>query len=416
MPFSPLSRTTPRLQDLGYMAQLKDVPKVVKRNGVVGLAKKVWAEVTKDEVFTWGSALAYAWIFAIFPFMIFLLTLAPYLPGGTKERILQEVQKLAYGSMGLGGEAGFNVVKMFEDIMTNQKGGLLSVGLILALWGASGGMSMTMDALNKAYYVQCTRGFVKQRLMAIGLTVASAVLILVVMFLLPIGAAIVDHLHMGIVGKVLVNVLRYGIALGLLFTIVAMIYYFGPCVRTKWQTVTPGAVFTVAVWILLGFTFALYVKNFGSFNKTYGALGGAIIMLLFFYINAVVLVIGAEVNSVIDFETLDVKPGTADLTQAKAKAEYEENQAEAGTEKKPATSGGPGEKQRRPADGRPSPFPQPATAGAGGGKGKKVLVVGSALLATKWAWGKWSERRAQEKARERAIAEARKRWLAWAAS
>ena len=91
------------------------------------------------------------------------------------------------------------------------------------------------------------------------------------------------------IGTILINVVRYVIAIGLMFTIVALIYYFGPCIKQKWQTVTPGAVFTVAVWILLGFGFSIYVTKFGNFNKTYGTLGGAIILLLFFYINAVVL-------------------------------------------------------------------------------------------------------------------------------
>jgi membrane protein len=393
------------------MARVSDVPKVIQHTGFVGFAKKVWAEVTKDEVFTWGSALAYAWIFAIFPFLIFLLTLAPYLPGDIKGKITQEVSSAAYNGMG---ESGYIVEQSIHDLVNNQKGGLLSIGLILALWGASGGMSMTMEALNKAYYVHCTRGFVKQRLIAIGLTVAAAVLILAVLFLLPIGAAIIDHLHMGVVGKILVNVLRYVVAIGLLFLIVALIYYFGPCVKTKWQSITPGAVFTVVVWIVLGIAFAIYVKNFGNFNKTYGTLGGAIILLLFFYINAVVLVIGAEVNAVIDFETLDVKPGAADLTEAKAKAEYEQEHAgdEAGAKDKPAGArdGGPG------SNSTPPVRPAPAATASSGGTGKKVLVVGSSLVALKWGWGKWSASRARERAREQALAEARKRWLAWAAS
>src|SRR3954453_19302861 len=118
------------------MAQVKDFPKVIKSLGFIGFAKKVFGEVTKDDVFTWGSALAYAWIFAIFPFLIFLLTLAPYLPGQAKEKAMEAISNAVYHSMG--GERGYTVVKSVEDVMNEQKGGVLSIGLILALWGASG--------------------------------------------------------------------------------------------------------------------------------------------------------------------------------------------------------------------------------------------------------------------------------------
>jgi membrane protein len=398
------------------MARVTDVPKVIKHTGLVGFGKKVWKEINDDEVLTWGSALAYAWIFAIFPFLIFVLTLAPYLPGDTKGQIMGQVSGAVSGM----GDSAKPVIQSVNEVIHNQKGGLMSLGIVLALWGASGGMSMTMSALDKAYYVHCTRGFVKQRLIAIGLTIAAAVLILSVMFLLPIGTGIIEYLakqgHLGFVGKLLVNVLRYAIAIGLLFLIVALIYYFGPCVKAKWQAVTPGAIFTVAVWIVLGFGFAFYVKHFGNFNATYGILGGAIVLLLFFYINAVVLVIGAEVNSVIDFETLDVERGATDLTQAKAKAEYD--QAHAGDDTgagsaEGAASARPGAKARPPlAPVKPAP--------ASGGTGKKVLIAGSALVGLKYAWGRYSAARAKtkavEQARDKALDEARKRWLRWAAS
>jgi len=373
--------------------------------GFVGFARKVWAEVSGDDVFTWGSALAYAWIFAIFPFLIFLLTLAPYLPGGAKERAMKQVESVAYSSVG--GDAGNGFVKSVDEVMHNQKGGLLSIGLVLALWGASGGMAMTMSALDKAYYVHCTRSFIRQRAIAIGLTVGSAALILTVMLLLPVGSAIISYLakrgHLGLLGTILIDVVRYALALALLFAIVALIYYFGPCIKQKWQSVTPGAVFTVAVWVALGFTFSTYVTHFGNFNKTYGALGAAIVMLLFFYINAVVLLIGAEVNSVIDFEVLNVKPGAADISRAKAKSRYDETHA-----------------------GEPKATPHAGGGGGGGGAievvhlpivpaepeshvGRKVLVFGTSFLALRWAWLKFWGARAKRK-RQEALARARRPW------
>lgn len=362
-------------------------------------AKKVWAEVTKDDVFTWGSALAYAWIFAIFPFMIFLLTLAPYMPGNLKDKAMGAVENAAYSTVG--GDAGLKVVESVNEVMSKQKGGLLSFGLILALWGASGGMVMTMNALDKAYYVQTSRSFIKQRAIAIGLTLGTAVLILAVLFLLPISTGIITYLtkhgHLGFVGKLLINGIRYIVALGLLFGIVSMIYYFGPSLKQKYQAITPGAVFTVVVWILGGLGFAFYVTHFGNFNATYGALGAAIIMLLFFYINAVVLLIGAELNSVLDFETLNVEKGATDLTQAKAKAQYDtEHAGEPTATPEGAKSGAPGSEHEGHEPFHLPILPTPAKSTVG----RKVLMVASSALAARWAWHKYWMARAVRKRKQ----------------
>ena len=362
-------------------------------------AKKVWAEVTKDDVFTWGSALAYAWIFAIFPFMIFLLTLAPYMPGNMKDQAMKAVNDVAWSSVG--GDTGQKIVDSVNEVMSKQKGGLLSIGLILALWGASGGMTMTMNALDKAYYVQTSRSFIKQRLIAIGLTVATAVLILAVLFLLPIGTGIISYLtkhgHLSWAGKWLINGVRYIVALGLLFAIVAMIYYFGPSLKQKFQAITPGAIFTVVVWILGGVGFAFYVTHFGNFNATYGALGAAIIMLLFFYINAVVLLIGAEVNSVLDFETLNVEKGATDISQAKAKAQYDtEHAGEPKATPEGAKKGSPGGEQAEHEPFHLPILPTPAKSTVG----RKVVMVASSALAARWAWHKYWMGRAVRKRKQ----------------
>jgi membrane protein len=375
------------------MASIKDVPKVFHKMGFLGFLKKLWAEIGEDEVFTWGSALAYAWIFAIFPFMIFLLTLAPYLPGSAKQKVMDQVTQVASSSMG--GQGGGVLVKSVNEVMSHHQGGLLSFGLILALWGASGGMSMTMSALDKAYYVTCARSFVKQRLIAIGLTIAAAVSILTVVLLLPIGTAILARLNLGVAGTILINIIRYVVAIGLLILIVAMIYYFGPCIRKKWQSITPGAVFTVVVWLVLGFVFAFYVTHFGNFNATYGALGGAIIMLLFFYINAVVLVIGAEINSIIDFEVLDIKQGATDLTQAKAKAEYDRSDAKQHGQTMPEA------KPISEDDLESLPEPEPSHTG------RKILIGVTSFMALRWTW------KAIWKARAKRIASEKLRHRPW---
>lgn len=381
------------------MAKLKDFPKVIRKTGFTKFAKLVWSEVSEDDVFTWGSALAYSWIFAIFPFVIFLLTLAPYLPFNVKQRAMDEISYAAYS--GLGGQGGYQIVQSVQEVMSKQEGGLLSFGIVLALWGASGGMTMTMNALNKAYYVTCSRPFFKQRGIALLLTLASAALILMVLVLLPVGTKLIDHFFksgaLGMAGVWIINILRYLFALGIMFATVSMIYYFGPCIKQKWHAITPGAVFTVVVWIVLGFGFAYYVANFGNFNATYGALGGAIVLLLFFYINAVVLLVGAEVNSVIDFQMLPVEKGTRDLAAAEDAVSAE---AEAGPPSEPVQKA---PEPMPPAEARPS-LPRPKKR-----KRRPILVWLPALLGVRWAFNRWRASLAARRTQQRQV---KRRW-AW---
>jgi membrane protein len=274
--------------------------------------------MSADGVFTWAAALAYSWVFALFPLVISILTLAPYMPGNAKESARGQI--IGSINQSMGEQAGKTIGKSITDVMDQTQGGLFSLGLFLAILSASGGMTMTMTALDKAYKVKNERPFLKHKALAVGLTLATVLLVLVVAVLLPIGSAVISHFKewsiVGPVAAIALNILRWAIAVLLLFTIVALMYYFGPNIKQKWQTVTPGATLTVVMWIGLGIGFGIYVQNFSNFNKTYGALGAGIILLLFFYISMTMLLIGAEVNSVIDFAVLGVEPGCRDFTQA----------------------------------------------------------------------------------------------------
>jgi membrane protein len=315
------------------MARIKDVPHVVGRIGYVPFAKRVWNQVNEDAVFTWGAALAYSWMFAIFPFLIFLLALVPVIPERFKPDAQREVNEFIDTTMPA--DAGSVLKGQVDNILKKPSaGGFLSFGLLLTIWAASGGMSMTMTALDKAYDIEKGRNYFKHRAIAIGLTIAGATLVILVMILMPIGSGVIAWLSEqgSLLGwmKVLINVARYALALGLLFTMTAMIYHFGPNLKQKFHAVTPGAVFTIAVWLLLGLAFKLYLTKFGgaaSYNKTYGAVAGLVILLLFFYIDALVLLIGAEINSEIDFAAAGIPSGNRPEERAVAPVPTEENKA-----------------------------------------------------------------------------------------
>lgn len=301
------------------MARLGDVPHVIRAIGWWGLFKRVYQQINEDLVFTWAAALAYSWMFAIFPFFIFLLTLAPYLPYDTKDTAKREINE--YIEKSLPSRAAATLQENVERVMSEPKGGLLSIGLLITIWAASGGMAMTMRALDIAYDIDKGRPFFKQRLIAVCLTIVVAIMILIVMLLVPVGTLVINWLSRhGLIfgfGALLLNIVRYGIALVLLFGVLALIYHWGPSIRTRFHAITPGAVFAIAVWLILAVLFRFYINKYGKYDQTYGTVGGVAILLLFFYIDAMVLLAGAEINSEIDFVTVGL-PSTTDESPQEA--------------------------------------------------------------------------------------------------
>ncbi|MGH7178008.1 MAG: YihY/virulence factor BrkB family protein [Tepidisphaeraceae bacterium] len=285
------------------MPRVRDIGPVVRRVGILKFVTRVWREVGDDNLFPWAASLAYSWMFAIFPFLIVLLSLLPHLPEYMKEEAYADVDGVIDQIMP--SNAG-GILKQQVHLVLNQPhtGGLLSISLLVAIWAASGGMAMTMSALDKAYDVEHPRKFYKHRLIAILLTIIVAALIVAVMILLPVGTAVIHWFQILGPLKWALNAVRYGIALLFMLTVLALIYYFGPSHRRRFVFLTPGSLFCVTVWVLLGLTFRLYVNRYAavSYNKTYGAVAGVAILLLFFYIDALVLLAGAEINAEVEAE------------------------------------------------------------------------------------------------------------------
>jgi membrane protein len=204
-------------------------------------------------------------------------------------------------------EAAAPIKQQVAKLLETKNAGILSFGLLITIYAASRGMSMTIVAIDKAYDIENSRPFYKQLPLSLLLTIIVATLIVLVLLLLPVGTAVVFWLKKQ--GEAfgwtlyLVNVTRYALAVVLMFAVLAIVYHFGPSFKQKFVAVTPGAIFTVAVWLLLGLSFKLYLTKLGgaaSYAKTYGAVAGAAILLLFFFLDAVVMLIGAEINSEID--------------------------------------------------------------------------------------------------------------------
>jgi membrane protein len=297
------------------MATLGDVRPVLKSCGTWSFFRRLWQQINEDDIFVWASALAYSWLFAIFPFLILLLSLVPYLPARAKDSAYRSVTK---GISEMLGKEAPTLNDNLHSVMQNHSNGWLGIGLIVTIWVASGGMAMTMSALNRCYDVKETRSYIKRRWLAVAITVGVAVGMMFIITLIPIGTAVETWLsHTGGITLpflIAFDAVRYFLSLVFAILVLAIIYYYGPNIRQRFRWISPGALFSGCVWILLDVAFRFYVDRFARYNQTYGSVGGAAILLLFFYIDGLVLLIGAEINSEIDFERLGVVEGSRDFT------------------------------------------------------------------------------------------------------
>lgn len=318
------------------MPRLRDIPIAVRKIGALELAKRVYYQVYEDSVMVWASALAYSWLFALFPLMVFLLTLLPYVPEDQKQQVISSIETFAKQLPSESAETLNSWVQQtVVTVLTQKQSGLMSFGLLLALWAASGGMSATMSALDRCYDIDTSRSFFKHRGLAILLTIVTAALMLVVVVLLPVGGAVIEWVwnnSWSLLGwqlprrlKIVLDITRWTLGLFLLTLVLNVVYHFGCQAKRKYRFLTPGAVFCVLTWVVLGLGFRYYIDHFaaGSYNRTYGAVGSVIILLFLFYMAAIVLLVGAEINSEIDYTIFTVPRGTKDFRKLDVKHDKE---------------------------------------------------------------------------------------------
>ena len=308
------------------MARVSDFIYSVKQVGPIGLARRVWKETSQDNIFTNAAAMAYAWMFAVFPFLIFVLTLLPYLPERMRHGTHAFIERFLYQS-GMTWQVVHVVLDNVDNVMQHSHGGLLSFGLLLTLYAASGGMNMTMSALDEAFEVKKPRSWIKKRLWAIALMLFMTFGMFVILIALPVSALVIkyalDHFHelpAGVLkfinAPVLigVNVARYLVGLIAMQLMIGVLYRFGPSEAHRLRLLSPGAIFATLGWIATGAAIRVYFTNFSDYSKTYGAVAGLVIMLMVFYLDGIIVLIGAELDS--EVERCIHKPdGTVDCVR-----------------------------------------------------------------------------------------------------
>jgi membrane protein len=266
------------------------------------LANRVYRGINDDYLLDRASALAYNFILALFPLMLFLL--AVFGMFASQSASLRS-NLFTYLGQVLPPDAAQVISKTLTEVTKNAGGAKLTIGILLTLWFASGGMTSMISGLNGVYEVRDRRSFAKVRLFAMGLTVAISVLIITALIAILTGDFVASYLgsHLGLGKSAVITWHSVQIALALLFVILSfsLIYYYGPDLEEQhWYWITPGALIGVLLWVAASFGFRLYLHFFNSYSKTYGSLGAAMILLMWLYITGFSFLIGGEINAQIE--------------------------------------------------------------------------------------------------------------------
>ena len=264
------------------------------------LGKRLYREYENDAVADSAAALGYYFVFALFPFMFFLTTLAAYIP-----HVRRAVDTLlARGHDILPPQATALIDENLRDLVDKPRPRLLTVGLLVTFYSASRGIDAVRKALNLAYDVKESRPFWKTEALAFGVTIGGALLLLVAIALLAAGGSagfwLSERLGIGSEYVFVWSWLRWPVTALIIMLLSALTYYLVPDVEQEFKFITPGSVLGTVTWLGATWGFAQYASHFGTYNITYGSIGGVIVMLTWFYISGFIFLMGGEINAILE--------------------------------------------------------------------------------------------------------------------
>jgi membrane protein len=253
----------------------------------------------EDNCFGMAAQLAYYFFFALFPALLMLIAIASYFPYHTLVNDLVTA---------LGGFAPKEVLTIITEqlakIASGQNGGLFTIGMLTTIWSTSAAMTAIIDTLNAAYDIEEGRPWWKVRLIAVSLTLGVALFILVSFGLVLAGPTLAEHLadrfYLGPAFEWTWKILQWPVVFALVSAAIAIVYYYAPDAEQDWVWLTPGSVLATTLWLAASLGFKYYVVNMGKYTETYGAIGGVMTLMLWFYISGLVILIGAEMNAEIE--------------------------------------------------------------------------------------------------------------------
>lgn len=257
-----------------------------------------------DDISNLSAQLSFFILLSMFPFLLFLLSILSYTPVSALE-FTENIIKL------MPADVGSFISGVIKEMVNARSTVLLSLGAIITIWGASGGISALSRGLNKAYDNNETRSFIKIKLMSVFFTIGIAVLIIITLLFMIFG---------GIIGSFISELLayppafmafwgplRYAIPIFIMFLTFSLLYIFVPCCKIKAREVLPGAMFTTIGWIVISLLFSFYVNNFTGFTRIYGSIGGVIILFIWIYISSIIIMLGGEINATFAYYRNNIK-------------------------------------------------------------------------------------------------------------
>ncbi|HLG36311.1 MAG TPA: YihY/virulence factor BrkB family protein [Bacteroidia bacterium] len=253
--------------------------------------------IQKGAIKTRASSVAYSFFLALFPAIIFLFSLIPYIPiKDFQPQLLLLLQDI------FPKDAYVAARSTIEDIVKHQRGGLLSLGFVLVIYFTTNGISALIDGFNKSYHIKETRTGFKQRMVALFLTAIISLLVIAAIVIIITSEAATQYLvTTGLIkskGQIVLFYLGKWLVTAALFLFaISFLYYFGPAQHKRWRFFSAGSILASFLSILTSVGFGAFVNNFGSYNKLYGSIGTLIVIMLWIYYNALILIIGFELNA-----------------------------------------------------------------------------------------------------------------------
>ena len=270
---------------------------VVTRWGAI--LRRTGRAIYEDDCLGWAGELAFFWFLALFPALLFVVALASSFPvQHLIDVVLRGLARVAPGDV---------LVLVREQLVQIALGpprGLLALSLLGALWSSSSAMTAIIDTLNQAYHVRERRSWWRVRLLAVVLTVVLAAFTLASVGIMLAGPTLAHQLENSLRVPprfaTLWAVAEWPIVFGLMVTALGCVYRFAPDVRRRRAWVTPGSIAATLLWMIASLGFNWYADHFGEYQKTYGAIGGVIVALLWLYPSGLAILVGAELNATIE--------------------------------------------------------------------------------------------------------------------
>jgi membrane protein len=264
-------------------------------------------EIAKDTLINKASSLAYSFMLAIFPGIIFLFTLIPFIPvKGFQDQLLKLIELI------LPNNAFSAFETTLKDIVKNQNRGLLSIGFLSAIFFATNGVTNLMKAFNKSSLIVETRSWLKKRVIALVLTTVICFSIIACICAMVFSSFLIDYINkdLHINEKFiiyLIEFIRWVLLATLYFITISILYRYGPAHTKKWKLFSAGSWLATILAFITIWGFSFYINNFGSYNKVYGSIGTLIVVMIWLYLNSLILLIGFELNASVDVSKRSVK-------------------------------------------------------------------------------------------------------------